>query len=306
MNTRVGPGYVAQNPNSNSAGLALARSKGYPDAPDGYHWGSDGRGGLIVKRDSTQPDPTTGEVPPQLTYIPPANGEPGRFVQVDPNVLQPRYAGLRHTQPLTADQKTQNLLGERDNFRQERDRLQNLKETNPAHFTPEQQKQLSRALYEINERSRQIGEIGAESYIRQRYPADKYPGVKRVYGGPDSTSRSGDFDQVWRIPGQGKDGKDLYIVIESKGGASPLGTRRVGKETASQGTKEYFDEITRLMRTDESSPEARETGRKLTSAKRDDNVQYLEIRTGINNDNQGNSVLGNVNVKEFDISDPQQ
>jgi hypothetical protein len=98
----------------------------------------------------------------------------------------------------------------------------------------------------------------------------------------------------------------LYIVIEAKGGGSPLGTRRVneGRGTASQGTSEYFDEISELMSTNKQSRKTQEIGDDLADARARGDIQYLEVRTRIDNDNQGNSVIGNVTAKEFDISSP--
>jgi hypothetical protein len=136
--------------------------------------------------------------------------------------------------------------------------------------------------------------------MRQQYGDD----ASLVYGGSGSASRSGDFDQVWKVPGKGADGGDLYIVVEAKGGSSPLGTRNVdGGKIAKQGSKEYFDDITRAMSRDGNSPEARQTGRDLNRAMRDDNVQYLEVRTPITYDGLGNSTVSRTQVNEFDISE---
>jgi hypothetical protein len=261
MDKDPGKGFVAQNPNSKFEGLAIAKREGYPDLPDGYHWASRDGKSATVSRDSKEPNPS-GEVSPQLAVVK-QDGE-WKLVNVDPNVIKPKYvAGSPETHAISSSEKPQPILGERDQYRKERDHLQSLKDANPANFTEAQQKQLSRAIYEVNERSRQIGEIGAESYMQQ-----KYPGAERVYGGSESPSRSGDFDQVWRIPGKGKNGRDLYIVIEAKGGGSPLGARRVnqGQDTASQGTREYFDEIARSMSADKKSKKAQAVGDDLADA----------------------------------------
>jgi osmotically-inducible protein OsmY len=292
-------GFVAQNPNSKPEGLAVAKREGYPDLPNGYHWASRDGKSATINRDSREPSPS-GEVSPQLAVVK-QDGD-WKLVNVDPNVVKPKYvAGSPETHAISSSEKPQTLLKDRDQYRQERDRLQSLKDTNPANFTEAQQKQLSRAIYEVNERSRQIGEIGAQSYMQQ-----KHPGAERVYGGSESPSRSGDFDQVWRIPGKGQNGGDLYVVIEAKGGGSPLGTRRVnkGRQTASQGTREYFDEIARSMSADKKSKKAQEVGDDLADARARGDIQYLEVRTRIDNDNQGNSVIGNVTAKEFDIYNP--
>jgi hypothetical protein len=173
-------------------------------------------------------------------------------------------------------------------------------EKDPNNFTEAQEKELSRAIYEVNERSRQIGDKGAVSYMKQ-----KYPDAVLEYGGPGSSSRPGDFDQVWRVPGEGTDGGDLYIVVEAKGGSSPLGTRKVnsGQQNAKQGSKDYFEDIADNMIKDKKSPEARRVGLDLTRAKERDDVKYLEVRTPIKNNSQGNGTVESIKVNEFDISD---
>jgi hypothetical protein len=152
-----------------------------------------------------------------------------------------------------------------------------------------------------NEHSRQIGDKGAVSYMQQ-----KYPDAVLEYGGPSSISRPGDFDQVWRVPGKGVDGGDLYIVVEAKGGSGPLGTRKVknGTEVASQGSKDYFEDISKTMSENKKSSEAQRVGDALSEAKEDDNIQYLEIRTPISKDEKGNGTVTDIRVREFDISDP--
>jgi uncharacterized protein with von Willebrand factor type A (vWA) domain len=84
-----------------------------------------------------------------------------------------------------------------------------------------------------------------------------------------------------------------------------LGIRKIDgeKKNASQGSKEYFEDIARTMRFDEKSPEAQRVGRSLTRAIKKDDVQYLEIRTPIGKDTQGKGIVSD--IREFDISDPQ-
>jgi hypothetical protein len=125
----------------------------------------------------------------------------------------------------------------------ERNRLQDLKDKNPDSFTQTQQQELSQAIYQVNEQSRQMGETAAQSYIQS-----KYPDAVLEYGGPSAASQAGDFDQVWRVPNQGPDGDDLWVVVEAKGGTSPLGSRQVGTgQRAEQGTTDYFNEIVKVM-----------------------------------------------------------
>jgi hypothetical protein len=239
-----------------------------------------------------------GTVCPQKAYDP----KTGKFVDVDPNIIQPRVKpGKAESHPIPASEQAGhgNSLQARDVLRNKRDRLKAFKEKDPLNFTEAHEKELSRTIYELNAQSRQIGERGAVNYIQQ-----KYPNAVPEYGGPNAVSRSGDFDQVWRVPGKGADGGDLYIVVEAKGGSSPLGTRKVqgGQKEATQGSKEYFDDITSTMSTDRNSSEARKVGRDLERAKQDGNVQYLEVRTPIREDKLGNGTVKETKVNEFDIS----
>jgi len=59
-----------------------------------------------------------------------------------------------------------------------------------------------------------------------------------------SGSKPGDFDMVYEVedppPGE-------IIVVEAKGGSSPLGSRKIGNMAYQQGTTEYTTEITTLM-----------------------------------------------------------
>ncbi len=105
-------------------------------------------------------------------------------------------------------------------------------------LTLDKTNQLRRTRHDINDASRQLGERASEHYVKTQYPT-----ARQVYPTPGTPSRAGDFDQVWRVPGGGPAGQDLWVVVESKGGGSPLGTREIGGTDYEQGTKRYFEDV---------------------------------------------------------------
>ncbi len=96
--------------------------------------------------------------------------------------------------------------------------------------------QVKQSRNRFNDQSRIIGEHAGTTFVGSQYPE-----AELLYGGPESSSRSGDFDQVWKV--KAEDGSPMYIVVEAKGGTSPLGDRVVNGERAQQGSSEYFKSI---------------------------------------------------------------
>ncbi|EDY52613.1 hypothetical protein SSCG_05641 [Streptomyces clavuligerus] len=85
----------------------------------------------------------------------------------------------------------------------------------------------------------QFGEYVAEHH----YIPENHPGaVKETLHGPKNGNHQ--FDQVWRLP----DGK--YVVVEAKSSVDTrLGARNLPDgRRVSQGTREYFEDIIRVMR----------------------------------------------------------
>ncbi len=149
---------------------------------------------------------------------------------------------------------------------------------------------LSRARGTINEQSRLIGEAGAVDYIQTTYP-----NAVLEYGGPNQASQAGDFDQIWRIPGTDGAG-DQFILVESKGGTASLGTRTIGTDVHTQGTPEYFAEISRIMG-NSSDPAIRSLMRDIRLARQRGDVRYLEVKTPI-----VDGAVVSVKHREFDIA----
>jgi hypothetical protein len=151
---------------------------------------------------------------------------------------------------------------------------------------------------QINRDSELIGMQRSEQAVLGQYPNAEF-----IYGKPGVPGQSGDFDLVARVPGQNGQ-PDRYIVVESKGGSSDLGSRMVNgvddqgkpKELrAQQGSREYFDKINDLM---SNSPNAttKGVGRDLKDAIDDRSVEYWHVSTPING-----GKTGTTNIQYFDM-----
>lgn len=154
---------------------------------------------------------------------------------------------------------------------------------------------------EVVNQSTEIGELGGMSYVAQNYR-----GATLEYGGPGSGSRPGDFDQVYRqtLP----DGKIRLVVVEAKGGTSPLGTRVVNGQVETQGTPEYFAAIANNMRRNMTG-QAAATGTDLSNAYRygktadgtPAEIVYLTVRTPISQAPGGGAAAPVATAKQFDL-----
>ncbi|MCS0322837.1 hypothetical protein ND930_10875 [Vibrio diabolicus] len=83
--------------------------------------------------------------------------------------------------------------------------------------------------------------MAADDFVRSKRPNAKLLHPKDI---GTSISKPGDFDMVYEVeeppPGE-------IIIVEAKGGSSPLGSRKIGNMAYQQGTTEYTAEITNLM-----------------------------------------------------------
>ncbi|MDW3082188.1 type IV secretion protein Rhs, partial [Vibrio sp. 1403] len=84
----------------------------------------------------------------------------------------------------------------------------------------------------INQQSAKIGELAADDFVRSKRPNAKLLYPKDI---GTSISKPGDFDMVYEVeeppPGE-------IIIVEAKGGSSPLGSRKIGNMAYQQGTTE--------------------------------------------------------------------
>ncbi len=73
----------------------------------------------------------------------------------------------------------------------------------------------------INQQSAKIGELAADDFVQSKRPNAKLLHPKDI---GTSISKPGDFDMVYEVeeppPGE-------IIIVEAKGGSSPLGTRKI-------------------------------------------------------------------------------
>jgi hypothetical protein len=148
--------------------------------------------------------------------------------------------------------------------------------------------------------SSRIGELGASGYVQA-----EFPGARSIYDG--RPSQPGDFDQVYQqtLP----NGHIRYIVVEAKGGNSPLGTRLVGDQVETQGTTRYFEGIAENMEGMGGNTES--VGTNLVNAFRQGRnsdgtpaeVVYLMVKTPINT-RGATTTIGNVNAKQFELTGP--
>ncbi|WP_226916183.1 RHS repeat-associated core domain-containing protein [Pseudoalteromonas undina] len=146
----------------------------------------------------------------------------------------------------------------------------------------------------VNEQSAKIGEKAADMAVKANYPD-----YKRIHPDSldDSTSVSGNFDMVY----QNSEGD--VIIVEAKGGKSPLGKKQIGDKDYQQGTPEYAEAITDNMRKNSkvNGKTDREAASAIMEAMDDGNdVKYLHIETPITNTSTG-STVSEVNISEFDI-----
>lgn len=175
-----------------------------------------------------------------------------------------------------------------------------LHETNTSLEANQQRQQdlknLAAPLYgTIAKVSEQIAEVAATIHVKQKYPT-----AVLEFGGPGSRTQSGVFDQVWRVPGKGKNGADLWIVVEAKGGSSGLSTKVVGGNEVEQGTRPYFASTAEQMA---KAKKTQTIGDALQDALKDGNVQYITVNTPYVIDNVTGVVkLGDAKIKIFDIT----
>jgi hypothetical protein len=273
----------------------------------GYYWRSRGPDTLpeIVRTEATQNRPKLALVESET--------HPGQYEikEVSSDVVEPDYVktpdkeksvGLRSSLASIGGQEGQDLATQFDAAIAERNKLVTdrnnvLDGRKPEKLTGDDKAQYDALNQKVVEQSQIIGELGAYGFVKTQYP-----GAELVYGGPGAKSRPGDFDLVFRL--NQPDGSVTFIVVEAKGGSSPLGTRQVGTTIETQGTRKYLEAIAENMTgmTGDENVGARRTGAELLAALDGTTVDgkpagviYITTRSGV--DGTG----ANVNMKQFDI-----
>lgn len=145
--------------------------------------------------------------------------------------------------------------------------------------------ELHRLRNEINKHSAQLGDYAAESYVQSKFSDAEQ--VTRLYGGADQPNRAGDFDQVWCVTL--KTGEVHLVIIEAKGGSSPLGSRMTRAGRAQQGTPEYMNEIIEIMRGNRNNTAVMDA---VDSALRDRTLTYMEVRAPVRSGTGGDESVG--------------
>jgi hypothetical protein len=150
----------------------------------------------------------------------------------------------------------------------------------------------------INRDSELLGMQRSEQAVLGQYPKAEF-----IYGKPGTPGQSGDFDLVARIPGENGQ-PDRFIVVESKGGSSDLGSRMVqgtdsqgrnGELRAQQGSRPYFDKINQLMRGNPDT-QTSQVGNQLRQAVQAENVEYWHVTTPITG-----GKTGTTSIQYFDM-----
>jgi hypothetical protein len=90
------------------------------------------------------------------------------------------------------------------------------------------------------------------------------------------------------------------IIVEAKGGSSPLGKMKIGDEYYQQGTTEYAEAITEQMADSEKESELDAAEAIYNADTKNKKVQYLHVKTPITKTENG-SLVGSVEISEFDI-----
>ena len=114
----------------------------------------------------------------------------------------------------------------------------------------------------INQQSAKIGELAADDFVRSKRPNAKLLHPKDI---GTSISKPGDFDMVYEVeeppPGE-------IIIVEAKGGSSPLGSRKIGNEACQQGTSKYAAAIVGKMSRNGRNTTEWETAKSIRNASR--------------------------------------
>jgi hypothetical protein len=151
--------------------------------------------------------------------------------------------------------------------------------------------QFYKAANDVAIKSRDLGTFAADVHVKNQWPE-----AKLIYP-TKAGSRSGDFDLVYEI------GPNQYVVVEAKGGAGQLTTRKVSPDyRAIQGTQEYYNSIVNNM--EEIGGEAEEAALKLLAAGHE-NVTYLHVALPLSSPETPSGALKTVvdglEVNAFDI-----
>jgi hypothetical protein len=248
------------------------------EAEVGYRWTLDENGGLRYERMDRNL--------PQRQF----NSATKRFEDAAETGLIPARTGAEEATEFAKLPERQKRAM-RDAFRRRRDLMERRDElerlVERGKLKPDSE-ELSSVYAKINEQSRQLGERAAEALMGGK--------GKRLFPLGRSASRSGEFDQVWKVG-------DEFHIIEAKGGSSGLGSRQVSEGLrAEQGTVQYARSVAENMARNGATAEIKKLGRDLVVALEQGKVKYFLVRAPVATE-AGNAVLGDVRMSEFLLSE---
>jgi hypothetical protein len=240
--------------------------------------------------------------------------DPTRITRPDPKYPSEKVAGSERTydvtgashpakgKPLGFDYQEKKdfdqLFAERDKAAAKAEALS----TDPAFATdPVKREAWGKAMAEMREQSRLIGEKVGKKVVEAEFGGKGK--LDLLYGG--ESSRSGDFDLVYRLTDSSKTPPVIsYIIVEAKGGSSGLGVRGVGGgEYAEQISRKYFDSIVaNMLKGDKKMQDA---ANELLLADPVKDITALHVKAKIKTDVTAagaKSSPGPVEVSQFDLS----
>jgi hypothetical protein len=276
----------------------------HPPAPEGYHWTLD-KDQLRLDRNEANDNIEQLEYTYNRENNNDENLKIGIFIdKKDDKVDIPADKKLIQEiriDDLPAEQLkySQEIMDKREEYRHTKDALEPLKKDGT--LSEADAAKLKEAWDGLTTQSRLLGEKAADYYASYEY-IDEHGSrqtLERVFPlEEDHPSRSGEFDQIWKV-----EGTDKYVIIEAKGGSSPLGTRDVDIrgdiQKAQQGTREYFDDIVKVMENTDN-PYIVDLANQLQAAMDNGSVDYLVVRQEINTKGEEHT-LGNIIVSRFTI-----
>ncbi len=218
---------------------------------------------------------------------------PGVKASLGETIPHAAHIDEAHARPLLADRDA--ALTQQKTLREQADHHQakgNIAEAENL------RKQADALQGKVNEPTRQLGEAAAEAYVKSRPDAAELTPV------PMPKQGSGVPDQVYKTA----DGR--LVIIEAKGGKSPLGMREgVGSSKGllvEQGTRQYLESLAHELTRPNAPDNQKALGKLIKEALAKPNgVEYLLLRQPIETTQTGSSKtsqLGQVEVQAFDLS----
>lgn len=250
-------------------GAKEAEWRGYPDPPEGHEW--------YWKGDDIALRLEAGGREANLTRY---HYDGIGFVEVESDaVTRARYHSRETWEMPPADRER---LGR---FARSRQRSQAMK------TVLEDGEDLTKAAMRMTRASESLGEEAAANWVRATYP-EAVP----LHGWPPNglPGAQYEFDQIWKIPGGGPNGADMFVVIEAKGATAGLGTRTIGKAIVEQGTAQYYGATLRAMK-QAGKAGARELELAMPGA-----VRYVKVKAPVS-EAFGRHTVRDLVISDFDV-----